>query len=126
DRLRQCAGRFVTGSAVADLFRAPGFRALIPDLEIASVEAWDLASRLDYVLTLTGQVSGWKSIVKQVESTLEHLRSQRERSGQLNDEETAQDARLSELLDKTRAAVEPFLGQETVADWSQLVIDLLN
>jgi RecB family exonuclease len=124
ERLRACAGREVSGAAVAELFRAPGFPVLLEG-EVSTVEAWDLASRLNYVLTLTGQVTGWSAILRQVRGTIKTLHGQRRRSRHWSDEEHALDERLLGLLDDTAKAVKNFAGEESVEAWAGRTADIL-
>jgi RecB family exonuclease len=120
DRLRHCSGKSITGADLAALFRAPGFTALLPE-PIPSVEVWDLASRLDSVLTLTGQVPGWRLILASVQAVLRNLQAERKRSAQWSEEEAVQDLRLIDLLKQTQALLQPYTRQSTVGDWCQLV-----
>src|SRR5690606_10587707 len=79
ERLRACASFTVTGKAGSDLLRSPGANLLV-ESELTVVEAWDLASRLDYLLAVSGLLTGWRSILHQIERTMGSLHSQRQRT----------------------------------------------
>lgn len=125
DRVRQCISHKVPGNAVSALLRAPGFPALLPGM-LNPVEAWDLASRLDYVLTLTGKLEGWSSILKETGFMLGRLRKDRQRQKLWTEEEGQLDERLKEILSATRDLVNSFAGKATLGDWAQKVVAVLD
>ncbi len=116
DRLRNCSGKYVDGSALGSLFRAPEFPSLLKN-GVTAVEAWNLASRLDYILTLTGRLQGWKSITTSVQSMLQRLQSSRRRNGQWTEEEELLDTALLDLLNAVQDVTKRFSRKASVVEW---------
>ncbi len=125
ERLRACASFGVTGKAVSDLLRSPGANLLVEsDLTVA--EAWDLASRLDYLLAFTGLLTGWKSIVHRVERAISNLHSQRQRISQWTEDEKALDDRLLMILKEIAEKLKAFSTKNSVAHWASVTAELLS
>ncbi len=125
DRLRQCCGHSVSGSALSALLRAPGFNRLLPG-DITTVELWDLASRLDYVLTLTGKLQAWGTIRKETGFMLDRLRKERQRKALWTQEEGRHDERLKEVLSHSQDVLQAYAKKLPLRQWSQQVTSVLG
>ncbi len=125
DRLRQCCGKSVDGRALSSLFRAPGFPCLLNN-GLTAVEAWNLASRLDYILTLTGRLQGWKAIHGSVQGVLQRLQKDRRRAGQWTEEEEFLDGTMLTLLKNTQDVLKRFNKKASVADWCRETTAILG
>ena len=114
----------MSGAEVSALWRAPGITVVL-ESEVTPVEAWNLASRLDYVLTLTGKLEGWQAIRRETAATLERLRKERTRKGLWTDEEGRQDRLLVTFLETTGQFVQAFSARRVFKDWCREVLRLL-
>lgn len=125
ERLRACASFTVTGKAVSDLLRSPGANLLV-ESELTVVEAWDLASRLDYLLAVSGLLTGWRSILHQIERTMGSLHSQRQRTSHWTEDEKLLDSRLLAVLKEIAEKLKAFNDKNTVAHWASVTAELLS
>jgi len=125
DRLQQCVIGNVAGASVAKLFRSPGFCNLLGG-NFATVEVWDLASRLDYTLAFTGQVTGWPSLVKSTREMLHNLQERRKWNKQWTADEKALDDRLLELLGITQKLAGQYGGARSIAEWAEFTAAILE
>lgn len=125
ERLAQCVRREVSGDKISDLMRAPGFAGILP-LEISTVEAWDLASRLDSILAQTGLLTGWAAVLKGVTAAIKKQHTQRQRTSHWSEEEKMQDDRLQAVLNATYDLAESLSERQDISHWTAVAANLIT
>lgn len=125
ERLRDAGKVTVRAGDIASLWRAVGF-AEITNNEISQIDCWNLAARLDYVITLSGQVVGWPRILRRFSATMRQVQSERQRKGQLSFDEVTLDEQLLKALEITRDVVANFKNKRPVGEWCNLTIGILQ